>query len=465
LKILLAASEIVPFAKTGGLADVTGALPLSFEALKHEIVVAMPKYSCIDTKALMMSKSAVGIQSSLIGKKSRVYFIENDRYYNRKYLYGESHGDYPDNLDRFAYFCRRTLDLLKEINFKPDIIHCHDWQTALIPVFLKTIYKKDPFYSDIKTVITVHNLGYQGVFSKDEFSKLGLDWGLFGIDGLEFYGNVNVLKGGLVFVDAITTVSETYAKEIQTEELGCGLEGLLKKRKENIFGIINGIDYNLWNPEKDTQLAKVYKPGSVDGKHINKEKLQKECSLPVKKDVPILGVVSRLAEQKGTDILVESLEDILKLNVQVVVLGTGDIRYHKILEKISRKHSLKMSLFLKFDDRLAHNIYAGSDIFLMPSKYEPCGLGQMIALRYGSIPVVFKTGGLADTIIDLKNKKGNGFVFSIYSKKELLSTVERAINAYHKPIWQDLVKEAIGIRFSWDKSAKKYINLFEKIRK
>jgi starch synthase len=269
----------------------------------------------------------------------------------------------------------------------------------------------------------------------------------------------------LVFVDAITTVSETYAKEIQTEELGCGLEGLLKKRKENIFGIINGIDYNLWNPEKDTQLAKVYKPGSVDGKHINKEKLQKECSLPVKKDVPILGVVSRLAEQKGTDILVESLEDILKLNVQVVVLGTGDIRYHKILEKISRKHSLKMSLFLKFDDRLAHNIYAGSDIFLMPSKYEPCGLGQMIALRYGSIPVVFKTGGLADTIIDLKNKKGNGFVFSIYSKKELLSTVERAINAYHKPIWQDLVKEAIGIRFSWDKSAKKYINLFEKIRK
>jgi len=467
MKILLVASEIVPFAKTGGLADVTGALPLAFEHAKEDIVVVMPKYSCIDSKKFSLKQVTPGVSKSVFGKNIQIYFVENEKYFNRKNLYQDAAGDYPDNLDRFSYFCRRTLDLLKEINFKPDIIHCHDWQTALIPVYLKTIYKNDDFYSGIKTVLTVHNLGYQGSFKKDEFIKLGLDWSVFSVDGLEFYDSVNILKGGLVYSDIVTTVSETYAKEIQTVELGCGLEGLLNKRKDRLFGIINGLDYDLWDPKNDLSLAKNYDAGTFKDKYVNKASLQKECALPVKKDVPLLGMVLRLAEQKGIDILTEALPDMLNLDLEVALLGTGEIKYHKILEHIARKNTHKIRLFLKFDDGLARRIYAGSDLFLMPSKYEPCGLGQMIALRYGAVPIVFKTGGLADTIKDfgIAKKKGNGFVFSAYTKEDLLNTVKRAVKTYKEPSWKKLVEASFGYRFSWDKSAKKYLILFDKLIK
>ncbi|TBR17156.1 glycogen synthase, partial [bacterium] len=346
----------------------------------------------------------------------------------------------------------------KEINFKPDVIHCHDWQAALIPIYLKSIFKDDDFYKYIKTVFTIHNIGYQGIFPRDEFAKLGLDWSYYNMEMLEFYDRVNILKGGLVFSDFITTVSVTYSKEIQTPELGFGMEGILCQRSKSVFGIINGLDYNIWNPQDDPYIKVKFSLKNIQDKASNKEDLQKACKFSPEKDVSLFGIVSRLAEQKGVDILVEALEDILNMDLQLVILGTGDQKYHKILEKIARKYPRKFSLNLKFDDPLAHKIYAGSDIFVMPSKYEPCGLGQLISLKYGTIPLVYKTGGLADTV----NQK-NGFVFDKYAKDELVKTAAKAVSAFKdKNKWPVLVKTAMECNFSWAESAKKYIKLYEK---
>lgn len=460
MKILIAASEVVPFAKTGGLADVAGALPLALEELNQDVIIAMPRYKAVAGSKFAMQRLKEDISSSTIGKNIRVYFIENDSYFNREGLYGNKNGDHKDNLDRFSFFCKRTLQLLKEINFKADIIHVHDWQAALIPVYLKTVYTNDAFYEKIKTILTIHNIGYQGIFSKEEFPKLGLDWSLFALDGLEFYNKVNILKGGIEFSDLINTVSPMYSKEIQTKEFGFGLEGVLNRRKSSLFGILNGLDYSIWNPETDKFIAKNYSLDSLPDKYKNKQDLLKLCKLPQKKEVPLFGIVSRLAEQKGFDILVMAMEKICKLNLQLVILGTGDLKYHNLLEGMAKKYPKVISLHLKFDDALAHKIYAGSDIFLMPSKYEPCGLGQMISLRYGTIPLVFKTGGLADTVT-----KDNGFVFDVYNKEELLKAVKKAIAAFaKKEKWEKLMLKALQHNFSWKESAKKYLDLYEKAK-
>ncbi|MFA5177926.1 MAG: glycogen synthase GlgA [Candidatus Omnitrophota bacterium] len=461
MKIVICASEVVPFAKTGGLADVAGALPLALEKEGQEVIVILPRYKAIDAAKFNLKTSGDGILTGTLGQGIKVYFIENAGLFNREGLYGDKQGDHPDNLERFSFYCRRSLELLKEINFKPDIIHCHDWQSSLIPVFLKAVYSQDPFYKKIRTVLTIHNIGYQGLFPREEFPKLGLDWSLFSMEGLEFYGKINVLKGGMLFADLINTVSPTYAKEIQTKEFGFGLEGVLNKRKDSVFGILNGLDYDIWDPQRDKFIAKSFSITDLAGKARDKEDLQALCKLPLKKGVPLIGIVSRLAEQKGFDILAEGIDAICKMDIQMVILGTGDLKYHQVLQEMVAKYPKVISLNLKFDDPLAHKIYAGSDIFLMPSRYEPCGLGQLISLRYGTIPLVFKTGGLADTV-----NADNGFVFSNYSKIALVKTIRRALAAFQdKKQWDVLVQNALKCNFSWDASARKYLELYAKAKK
>lgn len=476
MRIAICASEVVPFAKTGGLADVAGALPAQLEALGEDVIIIMPRYKAIQEPKFKIERLKPDISYSVIGKKTnparntenpgkenkvsngvKVYFVENDAYFKRDSLYGDKSGDYKDNLDRFSYYCRRSLDLLKEINFKADIVHCHDWQSALIPVFLKTLYADNSFYKKTRTVFTIHNIGYQGLFPKEEFPKLGIDWKFFNMEMLEFYDKINLLKGGMVFSDIINTVSPTYSREIQTKEFGYGLEGVLSKRKCDVYGILNGLDYSIWNPQADKFIAKNFSLKDSDGKREDKKDLQRLCSLPVEAGVALFGIVSRLAEQKGFDILADAIEKICKMDLQLVILGTGDVKYHLLLEDIVKRYPKKVSLHLKFDDPLAHKIYAGSDVFLMPSKYEPCGLGQLISMSYGTIPLVFKTGGLADTVT-----ANNGFVFDKYCKEDLIKTMDKAIAAFKDAKkWAQLIRSAMKCNFSWKESAKKYISLYE----
>ncbi|MCX5694034.1 MAG: glycogen synthase GlgA [Candidatus Omnitrophica bacterium] len=461
MKIAMVASEVVPFAKTGGLADVAGALPLALEYCGHEIIVIMPGYKCITEAKLKITKISKDVSSAVIGKNIKVFFIENKEYFGRDGLYGDKHGDYPDNLERFSYFCRRSLDLLKEINFSADILHLHDWQASLIAAYLKSLYSNEIFYKRMKCVLTLHNIGYQGIFPKEEFSKLGLDGKLFDIDGFEFYDKVNLLKGGIVFADAINTVSSTYASEIQTKELGFGLDGLLRERRNVLSGILNGVDYSVWDPNTDRFIMQNFSPVNPENKVLNKEDLQKISRLPLDRNIPVLGIVSRLAEQKGLDILSDGLDEICKMNVQLVILGAGDLKYQEILLSAAKRYPRIISLNLKFDDPLAHKIYAGSDIFLMPSKYEPCGLGQLISLHYGTIPLVFKTGGLADTI-----NRNNGFVFSQYTKEELVKLIRKAVSVFkNKKKWASLASNAMECNFSWKISADKYVQLYAKTKK
>jgi starch synthase len=461
MKIAICASEVVPFAKTGGLADVAGALPLALEQLGQEVMVVMPFYAQVASSKLKAEPISADVLSAGMGNSIKVYFIQNDKYFKRDGLYGTQAGDYPDNLERFSFFCRSSLELFKQIKFKPDIIHIHDWQASLIPVYLKTKFSHDSFYKNCKVLLTIHNLAYQGLFAESEFPKLGLERSVFNIEGLEFYGKVNILKGGIVFSDCINTVSSTYAAEIQTKQFGCGLEEVLAKRKDCLVGILNGLDYSLWDPAIDKLIAKGYEAKNLKDKYENKQELQKSCNLEVNKSIPLLGMVSRLAEQKGLDILSQALDEICQLGLQLIILGTGDTKYHQILEEKSKKFPEAFRLYLKFDNKLAHNIYAGSDIFLMPSRYEPCGLGQMISLKYGTAPLVYKTGGLADTI-----DEQNGFVLADYSPAALIDSVKQALALYQdKQKWEARIKRGMKFNFSWQESAKKYIKLYGKLSK
>jgi len=460
MKIAMIASEVVPFAKTGGLADVVGALPLVLEDCGQEVIVIMPRYKCIKEGKFKTSRVFKDVSSAVIGNNTKVFFLENDLYFNRGGLYVDKNGDYQDNLERFAFFCRRALDLLKEIDFPADILHLHDWQSSLVAVYLKNLYAEDRFYSKMKSILTIHNLGYQGLFAEDEFGKLGLESNLFSVSGLEFYGRINLLKGGIVFADFINTVSPTYAEEIKSEELGFGLDGLLRERKDVLSGIVNGLDYYVWDPNTDNFIMHNFSAKTIEDKSFNKGDLQAICGLAVNKDIPVLGIVSRLVEAKGMDILTQGLDELCKMDVQLVILGMGDLKYHQILSAAQRKYPKKISLNLKFDDPLAHKIYAGSDIFLMLSKYEPCGLGQLISLHYGTIPLVFKTGGLADTI-----NKNNGFLLTTHNKEEFLKLLKKAVAVFKdKKKWMHLVNNALKCNFSWEASAKKYIQLYAKAK-
>ncbi len=483
MKIAEVSPEIIPYAKTGGLADVAGTLPLYLEKAGHEISMFMPLYksvkeSGIDTKLSNITfdipigdkEHTVNLwKSTHHGSKNiSIYFIQRDEYYDRDALYGTGSGDYQDNSERFIFFSRAVIEAIKRLGLSIDIIHCHDWQTALIPIYLKTLFTHDKKLSSIKTVLTIHNLAYQGMFRQEEMKLTGLDISLFNWKNLEHWGNVNFLKGGIVFADFVTTVSKKYAEEIRTVEFGCGLEDVIKEYENKLYGIINGVDYSEWSPEIDNLIPSKYGVDDSSGKALCKKHLQKILNLP-QTEAPLLGMISRLAEQKGVDLLIVIMDELMERDLQLVILGIGDEKYHQILKEAVPKYNSKLSVNIMFDNKLAHEIEAGSDIFLMPSKYEPCGLNQLYSLRYGTIPVVRETGGLADTIIDandenLKNRTATGFTMKGYFAAELLFTIDRALELYKsKAPWNAIRENAMMQDWSWEKSANKYVELFKSV--
>lgn len=460
MKIVFCSSEVIPFAKTGGLADVCGTLPLALEQLGLELSIMLPGYGVIDRKKYGFEKLSYDLSRATIGKNLKVYLLEHAGFYARPGLYGNLGSDYPDNLQRFNFFCRRSVELLKDIEPRVDIVHCHDWQTGLIPAYLKTVFSSDPYYRSIKTIFSLHNLAYQGLFSYEEYKKLPFGDKVFP-QIFEFYGKANLLKAGIVASDEVTTVSPQYAKEIYTKQFGCGLEGVLAARKKTIVGILNGIDYNEWDASKDRMIAFPYSPADLSGKAKNKAELQKIFKLPQRGNVPLFGFVNRLSHQKGIDLLKEVMPELMKLDVQLVFLGLGEEKYHHILNTWHAQYPQKISVELAFSEPDAHEVYAGSDIFLMPSNYEPCGLSQMIALRYGTVPLVFRTGGLVDTVVP-HDQDGNGFVFSQYTAKAFLQILKEAVKVYHEPNnFRRLIQRGFESNFSWDTSAQQYKTLYE----
>ncbi len=452
----------MPFAKTGGMADVAGSLPIALKNDNVDISIVMPLYQCVDQKAFSLKPVTKNV---LKGKLDNVdiYFIKNDKYFSRVGLYGDSKGDYSDNLERFSFFCKKTLDFLKEANLKPDVLHCNDWQTGLISIYLKSIFARDEFFAGTKTILTIHNLAYQGVFKSKEFSNTGLDVSLNSSDALEFYNQINLLKGGIVFSDIITTVSPQHAKEIREKEFGCGLEGVINHRGDHVYGILNGIDVDTWNPEKDEMIAKQYSAHRPLGKKENKKALQELCGFEAREDVPLFGFVGRLSAQKGIDLLSQALPEISKMDIQIIFQGVGEQKYIDMLNAFQKKYPKKISIQIKFDEVLAHQIYAGSDLFLIPSVYEPCGLSQMISFRYGTVPVVYTTGGLVDTVMPIceKSKKGDGFVFSSYDKDAVLKAFQSAVEMYAKKnIFDDLISRIMKYDFSWATSAHEYKKIY-----
>lgn len=477
-RILFVASEVTPFAKTGGLADVAGSLPEALASLGHQVFVVLPLYRSVKEGAFGIKpydgalsvpfkgrQLKTGIFIAKEGRKVHFYFIQRDEFFDRSGLYGTPEGDYFDNAERFIYFSRAVLELSTSLGFQPDIVHCHDWQTGLVPVYLKSLYKSNAVFKQAKSVFTIHNLAYQGVFPKEMMTVGELPSELFSMSGLEYYGKMNFIKGGIVFSDIITTVSEKYAQEIQTTEFGYGMDGVLKERNTNIFGILNGVDYASWNPGSDPHIAAKYDRKALSGKKICKEELKKIFKLNGPQDFPVIGIISRLADQKGFDILSETLNDIMRLDLYLVILGTGDVRYEKQYAALAKKYPGRLGVKIAFDNVLAHKIEAGSDMFLMPSKYEPCGLNQMYSLRYGTIPIVRATGGLDDTIqrFDPDTGAGNGFKFVDYSPQALLEEVKRALVTYQdKKTWRVLIQKAMAMDFSWVRSAQKYNEIYDR---
>ncbi|MCK5581023.1 MAG: glycogen synthase GlgA [Candidatus Omnitrophica bacterium] len=460
MKIVFFSSEVFPFAKTGGMADVCGALPLAYEQLGNAVVVFLPYYKCVELDHKNVQEVSPGVYLTWMGEYIRVFFIKNDELFGREGLYGDPSGDYADNLERFQCFCQKSLEVLKQQEIKADILHSHDWQTALIPVYVKYALQEDPFYKEMKTVISLHNLAYQGLFPEEEFAKLNLSQDVFDDAGFEFFGKMSLLKAGIVTSDLVTTVSPTYAKEIQTKEQGCGLDDVLRAREESMIGILNGLDYSIWNPKADSLLASKYSKEGLEGKRKNKHALQKMAKLAIKPEVPVFGFVGRLSHQKGIDLIEEAMEDIIAQDIQFVFLGVGEEKYELLLKELAARYPDKISVNIAFDEKMAHQIYAGSDFFLMPSQYEPCGLSQMISLRYGTIPVVHRTGGLADTVTPF-DQDGNGFVFDEYTKDAFVSVVSGAVDFYQgRSAFAALVEKAFTYDFSWKESAKQYLGLY-----
>lgn len=478
MKVLMVSSEIVPLAKTGGLADVVGSLSAALSGLGVQVALVMPAYRNILEKNPRLENTGLEIKVPLGGRYEKggvlktdlqkglpVYLIRADRYFLREGLYGTPQGEYRDNAKRFAFFSKAALDLARKM--APwDIVHGHDWQTALIPVVKKIHPHLCPEIHNSKTLLTIHNLGYQGNFPPSAWQFLNLDWHYFSPQYLEFYGNVSFLKGGILLADALTTVSKKYATEIKTPEYGHRLDGVIRDREKDLYGILNGVDYQEWNPETDPLIKKNYGAKDLRGKTSCKKDLQAIYGLPFKGSVPLIGMVSRLADQKGLDILADALENLMDLDLQLVVLGTGEQRYQELLAKLPAIHPEKIGIKIGYDNVLAHKVEAGADLFLMPSKYEPCGLNQIYSLKYGTIPIVRATGGLDDTVIDYNpfTAEGNGFKFSAYSGPALLETVKRAIAVYcHEKAWRRLMSNAMACNFSWQTSATEYLALYRQL--
>ncbi len=489
LKILFVTSEVVPFIKTGGLADVSSALPQKLQELGHQVRIVVPKYGAIDERKYKIhevvrlkdlttnigdKEVTFSLRSSfLVGTKTRVqiYFLDNEEYFgSRPSLYADplTGKDFEDNDERFILLAKSVFELIGKLGWIPDVIHCNDWQGGLIPAYHKTLYKDEESFSSIKTLFTIHNLSFQGEFPKTSFKKTGLPDELNNTKGIIHKNKVNFMKAALTFSDYINTVSETYSKEIcKDKEIGAGLHNILCKRQKDIAGIINGIDTSIWNPEKDKHIAKKYSAKKLNDKEENKKALADKFGFEYKEDVPIIGMISRLHDIKGFDLVEKAFNDLMKLKIHLVLLGTGDKKYHRFFESQVSKNRDKFSCYLGFDDELAHLIEAGSDMFLMPSKTEPCGLNQLYSLTYGTVPIVRETGGLADTVerYNEKTKEGTGFVFKKYDHKELIKEVKRAIKIYtkDKENWQKIMKAGMKSNFSWLNSAKNYVNLYRDI--
>jgi len=490
LKILAVSAEAVPFAKVGGLADVAGSLPKALRRLGHDARLALPKYERINEAKFELTQvvdslpvpvgpghePAAVFESVVEGMPA--YLIGNDKYFGREEVYG-----YDDDGERFVFFCRAALEMLKELGWQPDVIHCNDWHTGIIPNWLKTIYQDDPLFADTATAFTIHNLAYQGIFGPELLEFAGLaDYGLIPHPTDDDLSRLVVLMArGILFADVINTVSERYAQEILTPEYGERLHPFLAQRRDRLFGILNGLDYEAWNPATDPDIAVNYdaapslspptlRPcsgqalgGMKGGRVENKLALQREAGLPLDPDILLVGMISRLADQKGFDILAEASDQLMELDLQFVLLGTGDERYQRIFANVAGKYQGQAAVFLKFDGALARRIYAGSDAFLMPSRFEPCGLGQLIAMRYGSVPIVRSVGGLADTVQDYDptTGQGNGFAFSDYSEEALLAAVKKAVETYrHEDTWRTLMVQGMKADFSWRASARKYVELY-----
>jgi starch synthase len=478
MNIVFAASECVPFSKTGGLADVVGALPQALASLGHQVTVYLPKY-----KQTRIGEANVVLRSITVpfddqyrfcsvldgGKRSGVqfYFIDYPQFFDRDALYGTPAGDYPDNAERFALYSRAVIEAAKILGV-PDIFHCHDWQSALVPILLRTSYVDDPVFQSSATVFTIHNMGYQGLFPPDTLPLIMLPWDLFTMDKMEFWGKANFLKGALVFSDHITTVSRKYAQEIQTAEFGFGLEGVLKSRAGSVSGILNGVDYKEWNPEDDRLIVRQYSAAQLEGKRECKYDLLRQFGIEDRRNVelPVIGIVSRFAAQKGFDLIAEIADDLAQLPLVLTILGSGDKEYQDLFLKLNREYPEKFALKVAYDNVLAHKIEAGADMFLMPSRYEPSGLNQMYSLKYGTVPIVRATGGLDDSIEPWNpaTGKGTGFKFSGYSGSALLTAVNEALNAFKdRQSWKTLMLNGMKKDFSWTVSAREYVKIYERL--
>lgn len=474
MNILMIGSECNPFIKTGGLADVIGSLPQALKEQGADVRVVLPKYQEMNDE-WKEQLTLYGTLNVSLGWRNQYagieyleyngityYFIDNEYYFKRSNLYG-----YGDEAERFVFFNRAVMEMIRDLGWVPDVMHCHDWHAGLIPVFLHTHYKDDPLFQGIKTIFTIHNVKYQGVFPQTVlYDLMDLDGRLMTDDALEFFGNINFMKGALNFADSITTVSPTYSNEIQTPYYGEHLDGVLRERSELLSGIINGIDDKEYNPMTDDALAFPYR-SSLIKKNQNKMWLQEKLGLPVRKDVPMIGIVSRLVEQKGFDLIGRVIDDLLYHDdIQIVLLGTGEYHYEQMLQWCQDRHPTKMSTNIKFEESLARQIYAASDLFLMPSRFEPCGIGQLLALRYLAVPIVRETGGLVDTVqsFNKETEEGNGFTFANYNAHDMLFTIRRALDCYHETsTWQTLVKNVSKSQLSWKYSANQYMDLYKKV--
>jgi starch synthase len=480
MRVLMAASEGVPFSKTGGLADVIGALPQALAEEGIEVAVVLPRYRTtkLEKAKVLIPSLTVALGNRLhfprileAPKKAKVrwLFVDCPAFFDRDSLYVGADGrDYPDNPERFSLFSRAVLEVAKSV-FPPDVIHCHDWQAGLAPVLLRTSYAQDPLLSEIPVVFTVHNLGYQGLFPSDALLRAGLGWELFTTDGLEFYGQVNFLKGALIYSDAITTVSRKYAEEIQTPEYGFGLEGVLRQRGGKITGILNGVDYSEWDPSVDRLIAARYSATKLEGKRVCKVDLLRAFELPdTDAQVPLIGIVSRFTRQKGADLIAEAADRLMAEKFRLVAVGTGEPEYEQLFRQLAARYPDRVAVKIAYDNVLAHKIEAGADMFLMPSRYEPSGLNQLYSLRYGTVPVVRATGGLDDTIeeFNMATGQGTGFKFSNYSGAALLGAVARALAVYADSAkWTKLMQNGMAKDFSWRRSAGEYRKLYEGLGK
>ena len=478
MKVVFVASEGVPFSKTGGLADVVGALPKALAALGHELEVILPRYRSTKpgpgvphaqgmTLPLGSGYKYASIQDGGRSHDVQTYLVDCPEYFDREGLYQAKGEDYPDNAHRFAAFSLAALEFMKRSATPPDIIHCHDWQSALVPIYLRNLYREDGFFRKTSVVFTIHNLGYQGLFPPHILPQIALHAGLFTIDGLEFFGMVNFLKGGIVFSDFITTVSRKYAEEIQTPEFGYGLEGVLISRADHLKGIVNGVDYEAWDPSRDKLIAANYTPINLAGKDACKKSLLEKMGVqsPILRR-PVMGIVSRFASQKGFDLIASIAEQLAALDLYIVALGTGEPAHEELFRIMAAKYPEKFLVKIGYDNNLAHQIEAGSDMFLMPSRYEPCGLNQIYSLKYGTVPVVRATGGLDDTIEPFDGKSGTGFKFQEYTPQALLSTILAALEAYASPKnWHCLMENGMKKDYSWASSAKAYAQIYQDLRK